>query len=466
MTEQAENERPFAFKRERRQSKGFQNLIQKEVVSKSPFKVAPSNDQDVPPSPPKPVPTSPLARGPIPASPTLEPSEPNTEDVAPTETPELPPAQPTPTRSSLVSRRMHGPRSSASGKEFGGKRSRRKTVTFDERCDVVEFEPDEDEQSDDGFEDGNDEELGSFEDPDDVMNEGHAEEPDDSYEGIPLDAERSLSFDSISNLSRLSPMHQSSPTSAGSFSLPVPARPPTPPRQLSQPAFTERETRLDRSNDDRDDYEDIPLGDGRIEIAHSMPTQSTPPSTPPCSRFVSSMSEVNNVPLRKSTHAERIRSTPDVTDPELKLERDVPMLPPSPSPFKGRKKTSSPFNENELAAKLGLRFPTYQGILLLTVSSTVLKYSFIDCKPADDPFAIDDNLLPLLKDESLVDFSLLSRSGDSIEVSNASIQRSEVSITGIGVPLVEEGTIAEIVAPPGDDTSCSSCESRGASGFV
>src|SRR5947209_8205306 len=38
MHEQAENERPLAFKRERRQSKAYQGLLEKEPVTKSPFK--------------------------------------------------------------------------------------------------------------------------------------------------------------------------------------------------------------------------------------------------------------------------------------------------------------------------------------------------------------------------------------------------------------------------------------------
>jgi len=38
MQEQAENERPFAYKHERRQLKGYQGLIQKEPVTKSPFR--------------------------------------------------------------------------------------------------------------------------------------------------------------------------------------------------------------------------------------------------------------------------------------------------------------------------------------------------------------------------------------------------------------------------------------------
>lgn len=49
-------------------------------------------------------------------------------------------------RSNLVSKRFHGPRSPAaspSSEPGSTKRQRRKTVTFDERCDVLEFDQDE-----------------------------------------------------------------------------------------------------------------------------------------------------------------------------------------------------------------------------------------------------------------------------------------------------------------------------------
>src|SRR6267378_7467706 len=36
---ETENDRPFAYKRERKQSKGYQGLISKEPVSRSPFRL-------------------------------------------------------------------------------------------------------------------------------------------------------------------------------------------------------------------------------------------------------------------------------------------------------------------------------------------------------------------------------------------------------------------------------------------
>ncbi|KAF8070437.1 hypothetical protein FPV67DRAFT_1487386 [Lyophyllum atratum] len=130
MHEQAENEneRPFALKRERRQSKGFQGLIQKEPVTRSPFKQrTPSAEEQ----PPPPLPLTHLYQVPTPSfTPTLPPTS-----LAPSAAP-VSITGVSPGRSSLVSRRMHGPRLSSGSRH---KRERRKTVTWDERCDVVEI---------------------------------------------------------------------------------------------------------------------------------------------------------------------------------------------------------------------------------------------------------------------------------------------------------------------------------------
>ncbi|RDX41409.1 hypothetical protein OH76DRAFT_1489500 [Lentinus brumalis] len=110
MHSQAENEKPLGFKR--RQSRAFQGLLQKEPVTKSPFRRnSESTDEPPPPVPPKVRPKS------------------------------LPPSYipvPSPMRGVLSSpRKMHGPRKS--GEPL---LPRRKTVTFDERCDVLEFDVD------------------------------------------------------------------------------------------------------------------------------------------------------------------------------------------------------------------------------------------------------------------------------------------------------------------------------------
>ena len=350
MAEQAENERPFAFKRERRQSRGFQDLIEQEPVSKSPFKVTPAQNQSPVQSSSKPATSSPLTRDPMPTfniSP--PPNPPSDSHVA--ETPVSPVNNTTPTRSSLVSRRMHGPRSSGSPRDgFGSRRSRRKTVHFDEQCDVVEFEPEEEEEEE-GTDVADDDEIensGSTE-YENATSEVLPDEPDDSYEGVPLDVERSLSFESILNATRSSPGAQSPPTSAFSFSLPAKAestRPPTPPPSRFQPVSTRDGTPVDDAISEQDSsYHGLSLDDRHVETGSTIPVQSTPPSTPPRSRRLAAIERKPAV--RKSTHADRVRTTPDKSD----AERDINMLP-SPKPIKGRKKPSGSFDGSDITNRL------------------------------------------------------------------------------------------------------------------
>ncbi|KAG6866224.1 hypothetical protein C0991_007249 [Blastosporella zonata] len=137
MHEQAENEneRPFALKRERKQSKTFQGLIQKEPVTKSPFRqpTASTEEQDMSP----PLPLTHLLPTATPAS--LSHSSPSSLKPSPSP---ISINGISPGRSSLVSRRMHGPRLSSGSRS---RRVRRKTVTWDEKCDVVEISADEHE---------------------------------------------------------------------------------------------------------------------------------------------------------------------------------------------------------------------------------------------------------------------------------------------------------------------------------
>jgi len=119
--EQAENENepPFALKRERRQSNGFQNLIEKEAVTKSPFKLRQRTSSDTRPS------SSPVLTRTPPAS--FTPSATSIQPPASLSahpSPAISPG-PSPGRSSLVSKRMHGPRLSG-----GEKRERPKMMTL------------------------------------------------------------------------------------------------------------------------------------------------------------------------------------------------------------------------------------------------------------------------------------------------------------------------------------------------
>ncbi|KDR75165.1 hypothetical protein GALMADRAFT_69760 [Galerina marginata CBS 339.88] len=134
---ETENDRPFALKRDRKQSKTFQGLIEKEPVTKSPFKLQQRQPPVTEAKPPPPIP--------LVYEPTRMPSTPPKQSHLPA--PLAPSSSgPSPGRSALVSRRMHGPRLSG-----GAKRERRKTVTFHERCDVLEFDR-EDEIEEETFE--------------------------------------------------------------------------------------------------------------------------------------------------------------------------------------------------------------------------------------------------------------------------------------------------------------------------
>ena len=127
-----ENERPFALKRERRQSKGFRGLNEEEPVTKSPSELRQRTSTDTRPSS-SPIPV-PLTRTPLAF---FTPSTTSIQSPASHPPPAISPG-PSPGRSSLVSKRVHGPHPSG-----GGNRERRKAVGFDERCDVVEFDPEE-----------------------------------------------------------------------------------------------------------------------------------------------------------------------------------------------------------------------------------------------------------------------------------------------------------------------------------
>jgi hypothetical protein len=128
---ETENERPFSLKRDRKQSRTFQGLLEKEPVTKSPFKQLErvSNLDEAPSPPPSPIPKLSLLTNLTPVATIVSRLTPVESDIP------VPTSGPSPGRSSLVSKRLHGPRLSG-----GVKRERRKTVTFDERCDVVEFD--------------------------------------------------------------------------------------------------------------------------------------------------------------------------------------------------------------------------------------------------------------------------------------------------------------------------------------
>ncbi|KAJ7647621.1 hypothetical protein FB45DRAFT_975262 [Roridomyces roridus] len=318
---EAENDRPFAYKRERRQSKGFQGLIQREPVTKSPFRHLEDPVPEPTTSAPIPVPPTP-SRIPVLAGPTAA----------------------SPARSSLVSRRMHGPR-------LSGRRERRKTVTFDERCDVVEFDRDEEDGTLSGEED---------EDEDDPFFAPPQSPPEESsYESIELedaDANGSLLPDTPMplGLDDLDPDVSISGLVNAMFA---------PTTGTSTPPLGSSYTRnftpeLDRSTD-LDTEDGVPFGRShhatRAAAFHAQPhvhAHATPPphldiggsggggrplprpehsgsaraaTTPPHA----STPQIHSPPLGRTTHVERRRA---VADEEADDDKDIARLPGSPSP--------------------------------------------------------------------------------------------------------------------------------------
>ncbi|KAJ4483604.1 hypothetical protein J3R30DRAFT_3655861 [Lentinula aciculospora] len=305
-----ENDRPFALKRERKQSRTFQGLIEKEPVTKSPFRQGKSSSDGVNPTPRKPSPP------PVLAPPSRIPIHSGVSPVRP----------------SLVTKRMHGPRLS------GAKRERRKTVTFHENCEVVEFSRDEDEsgdvfESDDDDNYGNAEEgdADSFEKPSDVDVELNRY---DSYEDIELsdqEPEERLELDADTSITGLV-----DEMFAGSRQT------STPPRHHPHELPTDLETedgvplgrthhaeRLIKHRHEHEAHSHVEFGPHPVVHTPSFPIHATatspPPSTPTHHEHFSSP------PLGRSTHLERLQS---VRTEEEEIDRDVRMLPESPSPVK------------------------------------------------------------------------------------------------------------------------------------
>ncbi|KIJ65862.1 hypothetical protein HYDPIDRAFT_129870 [Hydnomerulius pinastri MD-312] len=400
MHEQAENERPFAFKRERRQSKAYQGLIEKEPVTKSPFKrISSAEEEQPPPLPPKPVPSAP-------------PSPPPAAQQAP------PPARPiTPSRPSLVSKRLHGPRT-VDQPSLDGKRQRRKTVTFDERCDVLEFDRDEEEEEEHPFFSSDEDDYGEAEQRDHAEAAGNDfsqgqdnstprnEAEDGSFESIQLgDADQSIT-------GIVDAMMQSVSAHAPGLGMPsTPSRHPSLPTDMQTEGgvpygrshHAERARR--RASVSSPAISGIP---GFPFHSPEQPTEgspSTPPRTAESSMDISPSSEV---PLGRSTHAERAREDhgPD------ELEEDVNMMPPSPSPAK-KVTRSEHSNRDSLIPRFELQPPR---------NESSPKGGHSNLSPAD-PFSV-----PRVKDELHIGELSFTSFDDP---ANLSIGQSEVSLSNL-----------------------------------
>ncbi|KAJ3808317.1 hypothetical protein F5876DRAFT_46244 [Lentinula aff. lateritia] len=379
-----ENDRPFALKRERKQSRTFQGLIQKEPVTKSPFRQATSSSTDVDlkqrkASPPSRIPTHSGA---------------------------------SPVRPSLVTKRMHGPRLS------GAKRERRKTVTFHENCEVVEFSRDEDESSE-VFESDEDDNYGNAaEDEVDFFGEGKNEEtPHDSYEDIELsdqEPEEQLELDADTSITGLV-----DEIFAGSHQTSTPPR--HHPNELPPDLETEDGIPLGRTHHaDRviryhQEHESHPFVEPAPHTIVHTPTfpihataASSPPSTP------SHRNRLSSPPLGRSTHFERLQST---RIEEEAIDRDVKMLPDSPSPMK-------------LSSKTHLDEASMEGL--------VPKFELPDSPVRRDyPTGSDPFAMPNLQDESLPLDAGSFVQDDSI-MSATTTEHSEVNISALEKELGNE----------------------------
>ncbi|KIK61198.1 hypothetical protein GYMLUDRAFT_225414 [Collybiopsis luxurians FD-317 M1] len=410
---ETENDRPFSFKRDRKQSKTFQNLIEKEPVTKSPFRQVQAKERPIREPSPPPLPVS---RIPINSS-------------------------GSPVRPSLVTKRMHGPRLS------GVKRERRKTVTFDENCDVVEFARDED-TSGEVFESGDEDDYGHDDDQEDA--DSFFEKPngpqqestsDDSYEDIELsdhEADAPLGLDADTSITGLvDEMFADSRKTS------------TPPRQHSSELPPDLETE-----------DGVPLGrshhaeramkhhyeHGNIEpVSHpvlpspAFPIHATATSPPPSTP--SHRAQISSPPLGRSTHLERLQST---RLEEEEIDRDVKMLPESPSPIKPTSKNHS----NGTSAD-GL-IPKFELPGHTPVRS--------DTSSGPDPFA-----MPNLKDEPFPHDAGSFVNEDSI-MSAATTEPSEVNISALEQELGNDRIMnTSMGTPPINEASFARCDSSAAS---
>lgn len=213
--------------------------------------------------------------------------------------------------------------------------SRRKTVTFDEKCDVLEFDVEEDTSNPFDWVTDDDENLDNHErmTVDEHPNEHHDNDDQDNIRG-PLrvhNPEADESFDSFQ-------VGEDSITGLVDSML-QDTRPSTPPhdeRVLPEDLETEDGVPYGRSHHAErfaaaHQYKEEMLPD-HVELPFSTrPAVSTPThsreGTP--TTFVSPNS---SVPLGRSTHTERLKAQKE--QERVDIDDDLRQLPPSPSPAK------------------------------------------------------------------------------------------------------------------------------------
>ena len=300
MNDQAENEHPMGFKR--RQSKGLQGLYRKEPVTNSPFRRIP--DRETTPEPPLPPPPK-IAR----------------QSTA------------SPTRPSLVTKRFHGPRMVGFNLTATSP-ARRKTVIFNERCDVFEFDREEHELEDEEEEGYHTPRDGEDDDPHGRVDADLENEPDDDIDHDSVEQEfgGGNGEDSIAGLMD-SLIHENR---LGDI-------PRTPPHDSNFPDDLETEdgVPLGRTHhaDRQAAYHEQLAREEHLDLDMPPPERSyiwssatSSPATPPVTRLPPStpVSSGPGLPLGRATHSER-SATSHRRD---EVDKDVQMLPPSPSPSK------------------------------------------------------------------------------------------------------------------------------------
>ncbi len=346
MQSHVENERPLGFKR--RQSKGFQNLLEKEPVTKSPFlhPAAPVEDPFLPPN------------------------------VLHTSNLPTPSSSASPGRPSIVTKRFHGPRQIG---QDAPKRRRRKTVTFDETCDVYTYEKDDSREEEVLFSDDNE---GDYDETVDYGEPVGGVEANDSLTGL-VD---SMIQDARGNSNRQTPPMDRS----------------LPPEIDSEDGVPYGRTHhADRVAHSRNSHPNPPLDVPEIlaSVARQSPSlTSTPPQGP---------SIGSTIPLGRSTHSERARADRMPDD----IEEDVKMLPPSPSPAKAKKHSFGDRSES-LVPKFDL------GVHRQEVVESAGRYSESGLQSCNSMYNLgsdpaDPFGLPEHEDVQIVELSFMSSEGAS-----------------------------------------------------
>jgi hypothetical protein len=474
MHEQAENEneRPLALKRERKQSKAFQGLIEKEPVTRSPFKLqqrTPSSEVK-PPSPLSSVVYNGSSQRSLTPPSKLQP--PHTSSGGPS---------PSPARSALVSRRLHGPRLSG-----GPRRQGKKRVTFHKRCEVLEFDREETDEEDvfqNFYEEDEHDDFyqGMHEEDDPSQGSSHSDHDHDeimlddtSYESIQLsdqgvnpsvpsllsDPDASITgivdemFFSSNAANLLSDTSLLSNTSTPPRHLDIPTDLETedgvpfgrshhvdrflqhhengPPQQsphIPQPHFSPHASPLHHNSPHRQSPSNYPFNFNLPTSASPHGPPATPPRRSPGMRY-------STPPLGRSTHLERIKKARE-EEREAEGDIDIDKLPASPSPVK---KTSGAINlhDEALIPKFDLNTGENTNlanlrVLNMPISAGIHSEANDSANISIDPFA------PRLQDESVLPYNqshgTSSAHDEPTDTANLSVGGSEGDLSTLEAEL-------------------------------